>query len=429
MEQTEQKKHVLFASMLGNTLEFYDFHLYGMLQVILAKVFFPAADSSLSIMLSFVAASAGLCTRPLGAILFGIMGDRFGRKHAFTFSIFLSALPMLVIGCTPSYESIGMIAPFLIIIARMAQGLAYGGEYNGVAIFSLEHLSKSKNSTFPGMVGGVIQSSSSIGVLLAATAGVIVAYFHEVEWAWRVPFVLGSLIGFVGFYIRIKTTESPEFLEASKTAHNSLSFFDILRFYPRSCLVAFAFGAFVFISSVRFLTLYMHQYLHISLSEAILFNACGPMTCVIVNPIFGLISDFFDRRTYFVIAIIGFLIGSPIIFGLLQNNTTFSIIAAQILVGLCYSCILGPQHAFLQSLFPVEARYRGISINYCLGSAIFGSIAQPAMIFLMETTGNINTLILLPALSSLLLMISLTNLGQPNNQLKKFDDFRTYSRK
>ncbi len=415
---------MLFSSIFGNTLELYDFHLYGVLIGTLAKVFFPTTDLALSIMLGFVASSVGLCTRPLGAVLFGVIGDKFGRKHAFTISIFLSALPMLTIGCLPSYESIGIVAPVLIITARMAQGLAYGGEYNGAAIFALEHLSKSQNRTFPGMAGGIIQSSSNIGVLLGITAGSIVTYFNTVEWAWRVPFILGSFIGFIGFYVRMKTTESPEFIESSAVVRNSLSFFDILKFYPKSCFVTFAFGSFVFIYSVRFLTLYMHQYLHIPLSEAIWFNAWGSATCIIANPIFGLISDFCDRRTYFVFAIIGVLITSPLIFELLKNKTTLSIITSQILVGLSYSCILGPQHAFLQSLFPVEGRYRGVTINFCLGNALFGSIAPIAMIFLLDKTGNINTSIIFLALSSTLLIVALINLGQPTNKLKKFDEFR-----
>ena len=428
----EQKKRVLFASMLGNALELYDFSLYVALAGFLSKVFFPTNNPTLSLMLSFTASAMGILIRPLGAVLFSAIGDRFGRKKALTFSIFLSALPMMVIGLTPSYASIGALAPFLVIIARIAQGLAFGGEYNGAAIFTLEHLSKSKTRTFPGMAGGIISTSSSIGVLLAVAAGTIVARFSEVEWAWRIPFIVGSLIGLVGFYIRIKTTETPEFLEASKVLQNSLSFFQIFKTYPRSCFAAFAMGAFV--STVvyiclGFLNVYMSRYLKIPFEEAMFFTLYISITCVIACPIFGLISDFVDRRAYFMIATLGIIVAFIIIFKLLQEKTPLSIIISQSLCGLSYSCIGGPQHAFIQSLFPVEARYRGIAINYSLGAGIFGFATPISLLFLLETTGNLNVPVFFVTGCAIFFIIALINLGQVDNKLKKFDDFRSYSGK
>ena len=428
----EQKKRVLFASMLGNALELYDFFLYIVLAGFLSKVFFPTNNPTLSLMLSFTASSMGILIRPLGAIFFGAIGDRFGRKTALTFSIFLSALPMMVIGLMPSYASIGILSPFLVIIARIAQGLAYGGEYNGAAIFTLEHLSKSKTRTFPGMAGGIISTSSSVGVLLAASAGAMVARFGEVEWAWRVPFILGSLIGLVGFYIRVKTAESPEFLEASKIPQNALSFFQILKTYPGSCLAVFSMGAFVatiVYICVGFLNIYLSRYLHVPLEEAMSFALYGSITCVIACPIFGLISDFVDRRAYFVISTLGIVIAAPIVFKLLQEKTALSIIMAQILCGVSYSCVGGPQHAFIQSLFPVEARYRGIAINYCLGGGILGFAAPISLLYLLDATGDLNSPIYFIAGCAIFFGIALINLGQADNKVKKFDDFRSYSRK
>ncbi len=423
----EQKKRVLFASMLGNTLELYDFALYGVLAGILAKIFFPSVDPALSIMASLAAFSAGVITRPLGAVLFGFIGDHFGRKRALTFSIFLSALPMLIIGCMPSYASIGIAAPCLVMIARMTQGLAFGGEYNGAAIFTLEHLSKSQKRTFPGMAGGIISTSSSLGVLFAIAAAAIVARFGDLEWAWRIPFILGSLIGFIGFYIRFKITESPEFVEISRVSDNSPSFLDILQTYPRSCFATFALGAFIgaiTYTSVGFLNIYMSKYLHIPLQDAISFGLYGSITCVIACPIFGLISDYVDRRGYFMVATLGILIASPVMFSLLQMKTSVSIITAQILFGLCYSCVGGPQHAFIQRLFPVEARYRGVAVSYCLGGAIFGGTTPIILTYLMEQTGNLNIPVVFIAICSVFLFAALINLGQPTNKLKKFDEFR-----
>jgi MHS family proline/betaine transporter-like MFS transporter len=424
----KQKERVLIVSMLGSALEVYDFALYGSLVGLLAKVFFPSNDPFVSILSSLAAFSACMVTRPVGALVFGYIGDRFGRKRALIFSMFLSSFSMFAIGIMPSYETIGVLAPCFIFLARMIQGISFGGAYNGSAIFALEHLAKSKSRTFPGLIGGIISSSASIGVVFATMAGIGIFYFQEIHWLWRIPFLFGASIGFLGFYIRSRTLETPEFQENMN--HPQSSFLQIVKNYPKSCLVTFAFGAitgFITYTSVGFLTFYMSYYLHIPLSQAIFFNLCASMAWVISSPIFGYISDFVDRRAYFIVAILGNLMIIPFIFSLFQTHSTGSMIVGQILLGLTCSSIVGPQHAFTQKLFPVDVRYMGISVSYCLGGAIFGGIAPMTLVFLIEKTGSLNMPVIFFAIYAIFLMVAVINLGSPNNKFKKFDEFRHVS--
>lgn len=409
----QKKGQVLIASMIGNALEFYDFMLYGVFATVFAKLFFPSSDPFISVLSSWAAFAAGFLMRPIGAIAFGYIGDKFGRKRALTISILLTSFPILMIGLMPSYEQIGLWAPCLVIFARLLQGLCTGGEYNGAAIFALEHLSKKNGRTFPGMAGGLITASCSIGAILATAMGAIVTY-AGVDNLWRVPFLLGALISLIGFYIRNKLTESPEFEKAVASNLTNLSLFKILKNHPKSCFTAFSIGGLNGVMSYllfAFLNIYLSKYLQIELTHAMLFSMCGLFSFMILSPLFGYISDHFNSRAYFFTASVTILIISSIVFWLLQTRSFSAIIVAEIMLGGMLASIGGPQHAFMQNLFPVQDRYTGISFNFCLGMALFGGTTPMVLTYLIERTGNLNMPIILLSTCSTLFIIALIILG------------------
>lgn len=203
-----KKKRVILAGILGNILEFYDFTLYGVFIPILAHLFFPKNNSYLALLASFGIFATGFFSRPLGGIFFGHLGDKWGRKNALITSILCMTCATSMIGMLPSYEQIGFYAPLLLVICRLLQGFSAGGEYNGSAIFIIEHL----NDKNTGFIGSLLTVSCWGGVLFATIMGILALKIPSVEWGWRVAFLLGGPLGAIAFYIRKKIEETPEFI-------------------------------------------------------------------------------------------------------------------------------------------------------------------------------------------------------------------------
>ena len=208
---TSGKIKVLGSCTLGTALEFYDFALYGAIASNLSHLFFPADNPLISLILSYGVFAISFIARPLGSIVFGKIGDKFGRKKAFGLSILYMSLPTVLIGCLPVYDSIGVMAPLLLILLRLMQGICTGGEFNGAYIYALEHYPNRG-----GFTGSIISTSVVFGMLLALIAVTIINKPGMPEWAWRIPFLFGGVIGFFGYYIRNKLGETPEFQECMK---------------------------------------------------------------------------------------------------------------------------------------------------------------------------------------------------------------------
>jgi MHS family proline/betaine transporter-like MFS transporter len=209
MSGERMNRKVMISGMLGNGLEWYDYALYGHMSIIFAKLFFPVGDSSLSLILTYITFALGFVSRPLGAILFGRIGDKYGRKKALTLSMILMAVPTGCIGLLPTYDMIGVFAPILLITIRLLQGLSLGGAYSGSISYVVEHAPATQRST----VGSVIKVSLIIGFLCGSLVSSLIATVLSPEdfysWGWRLPFFVGIGIGFVGYYIRNHGEESP----------------------------------------------------------------------------------------------------------------------------------------------------------------------------------------------------------------------------
>ncbi|MBY0281663.1 MAG: MFS transporter [Alphaproteobacteria bacterium] len=230
-------KRVVLSSFLGNTLEFYDYTLFGALSFLLAPLFFPSSNPLTSLFSSLTVFSMGLIARPLGGLLFGYIGDTKGRKKALALSMSCMSVASIMIAIVPTYNQIGILAPIILVCARLLQGISAGGEYNGAAILSLEH-----QEYHPGLISGILTASAAAGLLLAAIVGYVFSNPNFPDWAWRIPFLLGLLIGILGLYIRSKLSESPLFQSSTIKNESLPSVLEVFKSNRQAMMLTFFIG-------------------------------------------------------------------------------------------------------------------------------------------------------------------------------------------
>lgn len=379
------KKKILTSSIIGNALEFYDFTLCGVFITILAREFFQSTNES-NVLWGFFAFSAAFWTRPLGAFVFGYIGDKYGRKVALTWSVTLMGIPTLIISILPGYQTIGIMAPIVLIICRMLQGLCTGGEYNGAAIFALEHL-----KTKPGLISGLVSGSCVIGALSAMFMGFLTTLDWMPEWAWRIPFAVGALISVVGFLIRRHTVESLEFIQ-SKQKTKSVPILAVWQEDRSSFFLAIMAGLFngvVTYTLFSFLSVYITKYVGFTLSQGIFYNIFGILTFMLMCPVFGGFSDIISPLKSLKLAGKLCLLIPIVCFYLFQMNSGFCIIIGQLLLGALVASFVGPSHYFLQTLFPTNNRYTGASLGFTIGMATTGGTTPLLLTYALNTYSNL----------------------------------------
>ncbi len=330
-----ESKRVILASVFGNALEFYDFTLFGVFTIIIADQYFPGNNNTSNLLFSLTAFAVGFFTRPIGAILFGHIGDRLGRRQALSLSILLMGIPTFLIGISPTYEQIGITASILIFACRLMQGIFTGGEYNGAAIFSIEHTGKK----FPGFVGGMITGSCVIGAYMATLLGTLTQIKGSPEWAWRIPFIFGACISIVGYIIRSKVLETPEFLLAEKQGLQSrIPLIKALITRPHSCLITFMLGSLngaLSYTLFGFLNIYLSRYLDMPLVLSMQINLLGLLAFMIGSPFMGYLYDRFGQAKFFSVTILSILLLAIPIFMAMSSKITILIAISQLLLGLC----------------------------------------------------------------------------------------------
>lgn len=376
-----RKANVIIASILGNALEFYNLTLHGVFAAILGNLFFPSTDPNISLIASLGTFAAGFCMRPLGAIIFGQIGDRLGRKKALSLSIIMMGIPTFLIGLLPGYESWGIWAPICLITARLIQGTCAGGEYNGATIFALEHVGK----RYPGLVGGFIVGSCLLGMLIALIVGMIVLLDGMPDYAWRWAFMFGGLTSVFGLYIRRKISESPAFMKLGTVERTP--FKKALTQNLGSCGKVFSIAAFdgaLTYTLAVFFVVFMEESLGVGVEKSLYINLVGVITCMIGCPLMGYVADKYGIRRSIITATIFTLLSALPVFWLMATKQTGYMILAHILLGLCVAGIIGMQPLYSQRLFPTCDRYTGISTSYSIGLGIVGGFT-PAILTLLSS--------------------------------------------
>jgi len=404
-------RKVLISAMVGNALEWYDYALYGQMALILSVLFFPKSDPTVQLLATFGVFAAGFVVRPLGAILFGWIGDAYGRKAAMTIAVLMMAIPTGCIGLLPTYEQIGLLAPILLTVIRLLQGLSLGGEFAGSITYIVEHSPPHRR----GLAGSASLVSLNIGFLMGSGVAWLFSTMLSPEdfqsWGWRIPFLFGIVIGFVGFYIRTHCDESPVYEKAKEEGTLSKKpVREAIARHPWEMLQAFGIYLTVtmpfYLSAIYFVT-FTAKNLGRSMSEALLLNAANMMVMLVAFFVSALLSDRIGRRKIMmVMALLIFVTVHPL-FALFENGDLNTIALVQVAFALMIGLYIGPVAALLVELFPTSVRYTGMAIAYNLAAAIFGGTTPMVCVWLIQKTGSNDSIAYYVMLCNVLSLIAL----------------------
>ena len=394
-------KRIIVSGVIGNALEWYDFILYAHFSYIIGKIFFP--DNQLSSIFVFAVFAVGFFSRPLGGILFSNIGDRLGRRASLTVSILTMAVPTAIIGLLPGYEKIGIMAPIILIIMRLLQGLSLGGEFSGCVAYFVEY----SPSNSRGLIGSFIYISQCIGMMFGlAVATVLTNTLNEKslwDWGWRVPFVSGILIGVIGMYIRIKLEESPIYLQAKSNGNlSSAPITEAIFFYWRKILLSI--GLYINVTAQFYaVTILMPNYMiSIGYSSYQSNFSCSIalITMMLSFPISAYIADKIGRKPVIKIScVLLTILIYPTFLVINTMNYLFAAIA-QVILSVVVAMHMAPVPALLSELFPTRIRLTGIALSSNLSAAIFGgTVPMVGEILYQLTNSNLSISYYLTALA------------------------------
>jgi MHS family proline/betaine transporter-like MFS transporter len=378
--------------MAGNVMEWYDFALFGYFAPVIAQLFFPADHHLVSLVNTFGVFAAGFLMRPVGAVMFGYVGDTMGRKTALAASVILMAIPTCLIGLLPTYQQIGAAAPILLTLCRLLQGLSVGGEYTGSLTFLVESAPPGRR----GFIGSWTPFSSGVGTLLGSGVGALLTsdLSHEdlYAWGWRIPFLLGLVVGLIGLYLRTGIAESPDFEAVRRSGDVATSpVREALTHCRKEVVTAaglswLAGGAFYIL--FVYMTTYLESILKQPLGTALMINTISLTLMVLLLPVMGALSDRVGRKPLLAGSALGFALFSYPLLKLLAHDTFAYILSGQIVFAVLIAAYYGPLSATLVELFPARQRYSGLSIAYNLSVALFGGSAPLVATLLIKETGS-----------------------------------------
>lgn len=379
-------RQVVFAT-LGNCLECYDVTLYGFFATLLAPLFFPSDNPALSILSSFTAFALGMAMRPLGGVIFGHIGDQYGRKYALKSSLFLIVLPTLVISLLPTYHEIGATASLILVTCLLLQGLCLGGEYSGASVFVVEHTKENH----PGFWSAVLIASGMVGSLLGTIMGYFFTKFIDPSWGWRFPFLIGGILGLICFHRSYKLQETPDFQKViDQKLVTRTPLLNVLSNYPVNFLCAVCIGGASFIPlyvATTYLGSILSSDLNIPHHQIMLFCGMAMLLYVIFLPFVGMLADRYGTKKIMLIGAIGMIILPYPLFCLLFTKTVSAVIINQVLLTVVNIFFAGPTLLFKASLFPTTIRHSALGVGYNLGGAIFGG-TSPLICAYLVGPGN-----------------------------------------
>lgn len=386
-------KKVVASGMIGNGLEWYDYALYGQMAALLGVLFFPKGDPGVQLLLTYGVFAAGFIVRPLGAVLFGWIGDRYGRKAAMVLAVLMMAIPTGCIGLLPTYAEAGLIAPILLTIIRLLQGLSLGGEFAGSITYIVEHAPANRR----GWAGSASLVSLILGFLLGSLVvnsllGVMGREAFE-AWGWRIPFLGGIVIGLVGFYIRRCCEESPIYETAKQD--NKISKTPVRTAFakhPWQMLQGFAAYMTVtmpfYLASVYFIG-FSEKHLGTSMEDGLRFNVYNMLAMLITMPFSAWLSDHIGRKKVMIIAAVAMFLITPLLFTQLNMGAPIIVIGlCQFIFAALVGMYAGPVPALLVEMFPTNIRFTGMAIAYNMAAAIFGGTAPMVCEWLIRTTAS-----------------------------------------
>ncbi|WP_454132544.1 MFS transporter [Microbacterium lacticum] len=392
----EDRRRVVFATVIGTTVEWYDFFIYATaVGLVFGQLFFAplGADSAL---IAFATVGVSFLFRPLGAFLAGHLGDKYGRKPVLMWTLILMGASTALIGLLPTYAAIGVAAPILLVLLRILQGISAGGEWGGAVLMAVEHAPRSRRGAF----GAAPQIGVPLGLLLAsgvmALMTVIAPGDQFLQWGWRVPFLLSVVLILVGYYVRRRVEESPVFAElAERKEETRMPIVQLFR--KHALLVIIAALVFAGNNAVGYMTTggYIQGYATnpdgpIALERGpVLWAVAGSaVTWLITTLVAGVVSDRLGRRTTYIIGWILQLGGVFALFPLVNTGDIWLLFLGLAILTIGLGFTYGPQAAMYAELYPASIRFSGVSISYALGAILGGAFAPLIAAALVKATGG-----------------------------------------
>ncbi|MBO9329669.1 proline/betaine transporter [Achromobacter sp. HZ01] len=400
IDNTKLKKAVT-AAALGNAMEWFDFGVYGFVAFALGKVFFPEASPAVQTIAALGTFSVPFLVRPLGGVFFGVMGDRYGRQKVLSLTIIIMAISTFCIGLIPSYASIGLWAPILLLLCKLAQGFSVGGEYTGAAVFVAEYAPDRRR----GFLGSWLDFGSIAGFVLGAGLVVLLqATLGErtfLEWGWRAPFFVAGPLGLLGLYLRHAAEETPAFTQQLEQMEQedrdavqerpTVSFREIFSKYRKALLVCIGVVLVTNITYYMLLT-YMPTYLSSSLGyseeHGVLIIVVVMIGMLFVQPVVGFFSDKIGRKPFLRAGSIGILVIALPAFTLVGSDNTGLIFLGLLFIAVFLNCMTGVMASTLPALFPTRIRYSALASSFNV-AIIAAGLTPTVAAWLVEESGNL----------------------------------------
>ncbi|MDB4874482.1 MAG: ral substrate transporter [Gemmatimonadetes bacterium] len=387
-------RRLLVSSSIGSIVEWYDFFVFASAAaLVFDRVFFPGADPRNGVLFALMTYAVGFATRPLGGVVFGVLGDRYGRKRALVWSLLLMGVATMGVGLVPGYAQIGVAAPALLVVLRLIQGLAVGGEVGGALLLVAESLPAARRgfwSAWP-MIGGAAGNLLSSGVL--AALGLVLGEAAFAAWGWRLAFLASGVLIGVGIWMRTRVEESPLYRAyvARRAEAPKSELATTLAAHWRSVLTVFFVKAgenALFYVFTTFYVVYVTRVLHRPRTVALEGAAVGSIAEIITIFAAGALSDRIGRRPVTAIGLLAAALWAFILFPATATGGVAAVMLVAAVGGICHGVIVGGMSAFFVELFPTSARYTGFSIGYQMATVFTGAVAPLIGVALLNTYGS-----------------------------------------
>ncbi|RZI45719.1 MFS transporter [Candidatus Finniella inopinata] len=383
------QKKLLAACAIGNIIEWYEFMIFGYFAAIIGTLFFPSSSSLGSLFKAFGVFAIGVLVRPLGGILFGHIGDRFGRKTALLVSIYLMSVPTVAIGLLPSYESIGIFAPIALLCIRVLQGLSMGGEYAGTIVYLVENTKTSKKGLYGSLAAFSLVLGMAAGSLVFAVFHALLTKQQLLDWGWRIPFLL-SIVGLAwGLYLRVKLEDSGVFTELKEAGNLARipikeAFSESSKPLFQTVLIQCLLGVGMYTMTIFYANYAREHFASLSSVSPILLNTPGVIAIGLAAIVAGKFSDIFGRKNVLLYSAICSFFVSYLTIPLITHGSVESFFMAHIMLSTLTGCFLGSIPSFLAESFPTKTRYTCVALSNNLSMGIFGGTAPMVITYLID---------------------------------------------
>ncbi|EID13700.1 MFS transporter [Mycolicibacterium phlei] len=386
-------KRVVVASMAGTVVEWYEFFLYATAAtLVFNKVFFAEGTSEAAgLIAALLTYAVGFVARPLGGVVFGHFGDKYGRKKLLQFAILLVGVVTFLMGCLPTYEQIGVWAPILLVLLRFMQGFAVGGEWGGAVLLVAEHSPKDKRGFWASWPQAAVPVGNMLATVVLLVLTGILSDAAFLSWGWRVAFWLSAVVVLIGYYIRTKVTDAPIFVAAQEEVERvksvSYGVVEVLKRYPRGVFTAmglrFAENIMYYLV-VTFSIVYLKTYVGVDTGSILWYLLAAHFIHFLVVPQVGRLADHYGRRPVYIAGAILAGTWGFFAFPMMNTGSYLAVMGAVILGLIIHALMYAPQPAIMAEMFPTRMRYSGVSLGYQVTSIVAGSLAPAIATWLLD---------------------------------------------